>query len=110
MLYYLSVWLRHQAQGTEWASLAGPLRVFDYVSFRSAGATLTALLLSVLLGRRLIRELIRWKFGQTYVDPGVQYGAAQDPTRKQGIPSMGGLLIVLALDVSAVLWGRWNTQ
>ncbi len=63
MLYHLSVWVRGWAHGTEWADLAGPLRVFDYVSFRSAGAALTALLLSVFFGQRFIRELVRWKFG-----------------------------------------------
>lgn len=110
MLYYLSVWLRRWAEGTEWAAAAGPLRVFDYVSFRSAGAALTALLLSVLVGHRFIRELKRWNFGQQYVDPGVKHGAASDPTRKQGVPTMGGLLIVLVLDISAVLWARWNTS
>jgi phospho-N-acetylmuramoyl-pentapeptide-transferase len=110
MLYYLSVWLRRVAEGTDWAEWTGPLRVFDYVTFRSAGAALTSLLLSVFLGRRFIRELVRWNFGQKYVDPGVQHGAAKDPTRKQGVPTMGGLLIVLVLDLSAVLWGRWNTS
>lgn len=110
MLYYLSVWLRQWAQGTEWAEWVGPLRIFDYVTFRSAGAALTALLLSVLLGPRLFRELKRWKFGQEYQDPGIQHGIRADPTKKVGVPTMGGLLIVLALDLSAVLWGRWNTQ
>lgn len=110
MLYYLSVWLRRWAEGTEWAAMAGPLRVFDYVSFRSAGAALTALTVSILLGRRFIRELVRWNFGQKYLDPGVQHGAAADPTRKLGVPTMGGLLIVLVLDLSAFLWARWNTS
>lgn len=110
MLYYLSVWLRQWAQGTEWAEWAGPLRVFDYVTFRSAGAALTALLLSLALGPRMFRELVKWKFGQDYTDPGIQHGIRADPTKKLGVPTMGGLLIVLALDLSAVLWGRWNTQ
>jgi phospho-N-acetylmuramoyl-pentapeptide-transferase len=109
MLHSLSVWLRHAAAGTEWAAWTGPLRVFDYVSFRGAGAALTALLLSLCLGPRFIRELIRWSFGQEYEDPGVRHGAAADPTRKKGVPTMGGLLIVAVLDISAVLWGRWNT-
>ncbi len=109
MLYYLSVGLRRWAEGTEWSAYTGPLRVFDYVTFRSAGAAVTALLLSLFLGRRFIGELVRWNFGQAYEDPGVKHGAATDPTRKKGIPTMGGLLIVLVLDLSAVLWGRWNT-
>jgi phospho-N-acetylmuramoyl-pentapeptide-transferase len=110
MFYYLSVWLRQGAEGTPWAEWTGPLRVFDYVTFRSAGAALTALLLSLALGPRFFRELRRWNFGQHYEDPGVRHGAAADPGRKKGVPTMGGLLIVLVLDLSAFLWGRWNTQ
>ncbi len=109
MLYYLSAWVRRWAEGTEWAEFVGPLRVFDYITFRSAGAALTALLLCLLVGPRFFRELVRWKFGQSYADPGAKQGIAIDPTRKLGIPTMGGLLIVLVLDITAVLWGRWNT-
>ncbi len=109
MLYELSVWLRLWAANTAWADVVGPLRVFEYVSFRSAGAAVTALLLSLLLGKPFIRELVRWNFGQNYEDPGVRHGAATvDPRSKKGVPAMGGLLIVLVLDLSAVLWGRWN--
>ncbi len=110
MLYYISVWLRHWAEGTEWAAWFGPLRVFDYVTFRSGGAVLTSLLLSLLLGPRFFKELRRLNFGQTYDDPGVRHGAASDPTKKRGVPTMGGLLIVLVLDITAVLWARWNMQ
>jgi phospho-N-acetylmuramoyl-pentapeptide-transferase len=110
MFFYLSVWLRHWAEGTEWAEVLGPLRMFDYVTFRAAGAALTSLLLSLLIGPRFFRELVRWRFAQGYSDPGSQTGAASGPTRKIGVPTMGGLLIVLVLDITAVLWGRWNTQ
>lgn len=109
MLYQLSVWIREWAAGTPWADHLGPLRVFDYVTFRSAGAALTAMLLSLALGPRFFRELVRWKFGQQYEDPGAQQGIRVDPTKKIGVPTMGGLLIVLVLDITAVLWGRWNT-
>lgn len=110
MLYYLSVWVRHWAEGSEWAAWVGPLRVFDYVTFRSGGAVLTSLLLSLALGPRFFRELRRLNFGQSYDDPGVRHGASADPTKKRGVPTMGGLLIVLVLDITAVLWARWNTQ
>jgi len=110
MLNYLSVWLRQWAEGTPWETWAGPLRVFDYVTFRAGGAVLTSLLLSLMLGPRFYRELRRLNFGQAYDDPGVKHGAASDPTKKRGVPSMGGLLIVLVLDITAVLWARWNTQ
>src|SRR5262245_49528723 len=104
MLYYLSVWLRRWAEGSAWAEWAGPLRVFDYVTFRSAGAVLTALLLSLFLGPRFFRELRRWNFGQSYEDPGGRHGAASDVTGKKGVPTLGGLLIVLVLDITSVLW------
>src|SRR5262245_56918284 len=111
MLYYLSVWLRRLAEGTEWADLLSPLRVFDYITFRSDGAAITALLLSLSLGPRFIRELKRLKFGQHYLDEaGKAGGFTPDPNKKSGIPTMGGLLIVLVLDLTAVLWGRWNTH
>lgn len=109
MLYYLSVWIRQWAEGSEWAAWVGPLRVFDYITFRSAGAALTALLLSLGVGPRFYRELVRWKFGQQYRDPGAQQGIQMDATGKLGVPTMGGLLIVLVLDITAVMWGRWNT-
>jgi phospho-N-acetylmuramoyl-pentapeptide-transferase len=110
MLYYLSVWIRQWSEDTAWAVWVGPLRVFDYVTFRSGGAVLTSLLLSLMLGPRFFRELRRLNFGQAYEDPGVRHGAAADATAKRGVPTMGGLLIVLVLDITAVLWARWNTQ
>lgn len=78
--------------------------------FPKRGAVLTSLLLSLVLGPRFYRELRRLNFGQTYDDPGVRHGAASDPTKKRGVPTMGGLLIVLILDITAVLWARWNMQ
>jgi phospho-N-acetylmuramoyl-pentapeptide-transferase len=68
-------------------------------------------MLSLFLGPRFIRELKRLKFGQHYLDEaGKAGGFTPDPIKKSGIPTMGGLLIVLVLDLTAVLWGRWNTH
>jgi len=90
---------------------ATPLRLFRYITFRSAGAAVTALLLSWWLYPRFIHWLLQVKFGQDYVDRAHQ-DAAQLPgvPGKKGTPTMGGLLIVLILDASAMLWAQWNTQ
>ena len=109
MFYYLSQFLRAQAEGTSWESLASPLRVFSYITFRSAGAAITALLVSWWLGPRVIAWLKQLKFGQNYVDKAEEGGDLK--TRllsKKGTPTMGGLMIVLAMDLAGLLWAQWN--
>ena len=109
MLYYLTQYLLTQAENTRWAALAGPLRIFRYITFRSAGAAVTALLLSWWLGPGVIGWLKRLKFGQEYSDRAEQSGDLQARIlSKRGTPTMGGLLIVLVLDVTAMLWAQWN--
>jgi phospho-N-acetylmuramoyl-pentapeptide-transferase len=109
MLYYLSQFLQQQAAGTGWADYASPLRVFRYITFRSAGAAVTALLLSLWLGPRVIRWLKQLKFGQHYADKAEEGGGlAARLLSKKGTPTMGGILIVLVLDLSAILWAQWN--
>ena len=54
MLYYLSQWLLKGSAGTEWAGRLSPLRLFTYITVRSAGAAITALLLSLWLGPKVI--------------------------------------------------------
>ncbi len=73
--------------------------VFKYITFRSAGAVLTALIVSFLFGRPMIAWLRRLKVGQHVRDDG-----PQTHLTKQGTPTMGGLLIIVALVSSAVLW------
>jgi phospho-N-acetylmuramoyl-pentapeptide-transferase len=86
------------------------LRIFRYITFRSAGAAVTALLLSWALGPSVIGWLKRLKFGQDYTDRAEQSGDFQARIlSKRGTPTMGGLLIVLALDVTVMLWAQWNT-
>jgi phospho-N-acetylmuramoyl-pentapeptide-transferase len=86
------------------------LRLFAYITFRSAGAALTALALSWWLGPRMIRWLKDLKFVQDYADRAESYGGLQARLLdKRGTPNMGGLLIVLVLDVTTLLWARPNT-
>ena len=77
----------------------------------AAGAAVTALLLSWWMYPRFIPWLLKVKFGQDYVDRAHQ-GMEQPAgvAGKKGTPTMGGLLIVLTIDVTAMLWAQWNTQ
>ena len=73
--------------------------VFRYITFRSAYATVTALLLAFVLGPWVIRKLRHLKAGQMIREEGPQ--AHQ---RKAGTPTMGGVLIILAVVLPTVLW------
>jgi phospho-N-acetylmuramoyl-pentapeptide-transferase len=73
--------------------------VFRYITFRSAGAVLTALIITFLLGPSMIAWLRRLKVGQQVRDDG-----PKTHLNKQGTPTMGGLLIIAALVSSVVLW------
>jgi phospho-N-acetylmuramoyl-pentapeptide-transferase len=73
--------------------------VFKYITFRSAGAVITAILVSFALGPRMIDWLRRLKVGQQVRDDG-----PRTHLNKQGTPTMGGLLIIAAITASVVLW------
>src|SRR6266511_4637886 len=89
MFYYLSQFLQQQAAGTAWADYVSPLRVFRYITFRSAGAAVTALLLSLWLGPRVIVWLKQLKFGQQYADKAEEGGGlAARVLSKKGTPTM----------------------
>jgi phospho-N-acetylmuramoyl-pentapeptide-transferase len=110
MLYYLSQLLLEWSANTTWADRLSPLRLFRYITFRSAGAALTALLLSWWLGTRVIAWLKQLKFGQEYADKAEAGGSlAARLLSKKGTPTMGGILIVLALNLTTLLWAQWNT-
>ena len=111
MLFYLSQQILDWAHGTDWESRVSFLRLFRYITVRSAGAAVTALGLCWWLGPMIIRWLKQLKFGQEYVDKAEEAGDFK--TRilsKKGTPTMGGLLIVVALVVSTMLWTQWNAQ
>lgn len=75
--------------------------LFHYLTFRTGGAVLTALLLSFLIGPRLIDWLQRHQNGG---QPIRADGPASHVLTKTGTPTMGGLLILLALTASTLLW------
>lgn len=109
MLLYLSQAILEWAKGTEWAPYVSFLRLFSYITFRAAGAAVTAFLMSLWLGPKVIAWLKRLKFGQEYKDIADQTGDFK--TRilsKKGTPTMGGILIVLVLNLTAILWAQMN--
>ena len=83
MLYHLLVPL---------AKFIGPLNVFRYVTFRTAGAFLTALLITLLLGPKIIDKLSAMRARQVVREDG-----PQSHLKKAGTPTMGGVLILLAV-------------
>jgi phospho-N-acetylmuramoyl-pentapeptide-transferase len=73
--------------------------VFQYITFRTAMATLTALLVSLLLGPGMIRRLRQFQIGQEIREEGPKSHQA-----KRGTPTMGGLLILTAVLLPTLLW------
>jgi len=111
MLYSLSQWLLDWSHGSEWESRLSFLRLFRYITVRSAGAAVTALVICWWLGPKVIRWLKQLKFGQDYEDKAEAAGGlAARVLSKRGTPTMGGLLIILALLISTMLWTQWNAQ
>jgi len=78
----------------------GPLRVFNYLSFRAIFATLTALLVSLILGPRFISKMKTIEVGQVIGERG-----PSSHLSKSGTPTMGGTLILASIFISSILWG-----
>ncbi len=76
-----------------------PLNVFRYITFRSAYATVTALLLCFLLGPPLVRRLRQFKVRQI-----IRQEGPRSHLTKEGTPTMGGILIVAAIVIPTLLW------
>jgi len=109
MLFYLSQKVMEWSAGTPWADSASALRLFRYITVRSAGAALTALVLSLWLGPKVIAWLKRLKFGQEYQDKAESAGEMKARLlSKKGTPTMGGILIVVTLNLATLLWAQWN--
>lgn len=81
------------------------LRIFNYISFRAAGAAVTALLLSFFLGPLIIRRLRLMRLHQV-----VREGTPDTHAGKSSTPTMGGLIIVAATLIPTLLWARLNNR
>ena len=109
MFYFLSQKLQDWSAGTPWADRLSFLRLFHYITFRSAGAAITALLLSWWLGPKVIRWLKQLKFGQEYTDKAEEGGGlGARVLSKKGTPTMGGILIIVVLNFTTLFWAAWN--
>src|SRR6266571_952379 len=79
--------------------------LFNYITFRAAGATVTALLVAFIVGPRIIAKLRDLRIGQIVraEGPASHHG-------KRGTPTMGGLIIILATIVPTLLWARLDSR
>ena len=76
-----------------------PFRIFRYLTFRTAFASLTALLIALFIGPWVIQKLREFQIGQYVRDDG-----PQSHLKKSGTPTMGGILIIIAILLPTVLW------
>jgi len=91
MLFWITQLLQNQYHG---------FRVFQYLTFRSILAALTALIVGLFLGPVMIRWLQKLQIGQV-----VRSDGPQTHLSKAGTPTMGGVLVLASIMVSCLLWG-----
>ena len=91
MLY----WLLYQVLQPHFS----PFRIFRYLTFRTAFASLTALFMGLIVGPAVIRQLREFQIGQYIREEG-----PKAHSKKAGTPTMGGVLIVIAILIPTILW------
>ena len=99
MLMWLAQWL--QGVSTDF----GFFRVFQYLTLRAVMAAMTALLIGLIAGPHVIRRLSELKIGQPIRTDGMETHLI-----KSGTPTMGGVLILLAITVSTLLWADLSNR
>ena len=93
MLYYLSLFKDDLSF----------LNIFNYITFRTGAAIFTSFLLTLLIGPAVVRKLRSYKIQQIERE----YGPASHLS-KSGTPTMGGILILVSLLTSVLVWARWD--
>lgn len=96
MLLTLSQWLAQDIRA---------FNVFSYITLRTVMATLTALVISFMIGPVMIRKLTAYKIGQSVRDDGPQTHLV-----KTGTPTMGGALILMAIVLTTLLWSDLSNR
>ena len=81
------------------------INILQYVTFRAAGAAITALLISFLLGPRIIRTLQNHQIGEI-----IRKDGPSSHYRKAGTPTMGGIIIILSIILPTILWSRYDVD
>src|SRR5256885_10545451 len=87
------------------ASDVRAFNVFSYITFRAVLATATALIIALVLGPKVISRLTQWKIGQS-----VRTDGPQTHLTKQGTPTMGGALVLLAVTITTLLWADLSNR
>lgn len=105
MLYYFLYELVFKSYGvTSPAYLLKGLNVMQYVTFRTTWATITALLISLLLGGKVIKILAALEVGQE-----IREDMMEEHQAKKGTPTMGGILILGSVFISTLIWARLDS-
>ena len=81
------------------------INILQYVTFRAVGAAITALIISFLMGPKIIRTLQNHHIGEEIREngPSTHY-------LKKGTPTMGGIIIILSIILPSILWAKLNEQ
>ena len=79
------------------------INILQYVTFRAAGAAITALLISFLLGPKIIRTLQSHQIGET-----IRKNGPLTHYLKEGTPTMGGIIMILSIILPSILWIRYD--
>ena len=96
MLLLLTQWLAEDIRA---------FNVFNYITLRAVLATLTALVISFIVGPRMIRKLTAYKIGQSVRDDG-----PKSHLSKAGTPTMGGALILVSVAITTLLWADLSNR
>jgi phospho-N-acetylmuramoyl-pentapeptide-transferase len=96
MLLWLTQWLATDVRA---------FNVFGYITFRAMLATMTALIISIVLGPKVIARLVALKIGQA-----VRSDGPQSHLSKQGTPTMGGALVLLSITITTLLWADLSNR
>ena len=83
----------------------GFLRIFNYISFRAAGAAVTALIVAFIVGPAIIRRLRRMRLHQV-----IREGTPDSHQEKRRTPTMGGLIVLAATLIPTILWAKLNNR
>ena len=83
-----------------------PFNIFRYISFRAIYATATALLISLVLGPFMIEKLKQLRIGEHIQEEVAEAQQSTENQNKAGVPTMGGVLIIVSVLISVIFWSR----
>lgn len=107
-LYELRNWLEAADWISEDSAVYKLLNIFKYHTFRAGGAAVTAFVLSLFFGDRVIRKLISLKLGQPIRTAAEVHALFELHGKKAGTPTMGGILILACIVISTLIWAKWD--